>query len=122
MKFEIDHSNLNVLDLEKSLTFYKKALGIVETRRKETDTFTLVFLNDSASNYKIELTYLHGRKDPYDLGDNEIHLCFRTDNYAAAYAMHKEMGCICYENPEMDLYFIEDPDGYWIEIISDDRQ
>ena len=65
----------------------------------------------------LELTYLHDRKEPYDLGDNEFHLCMRTDDFDAAYRRHKEMGCICYENQEMGIYFISDPDGYWTEII-----
>ena len=54
---------------------------------------------------------------PYNLGDNEIHLAFTADDYDAAYAKHKEMGCICFENPKMGIYFISDPDGYWLEII-----
>jgi lactoylglutathione lyase len=44
-------------------------------------------------------------------------LAFETDDYEAAYKLHKEMGCICYENPEMGIYFIVDPDGYWLEIV-----
>lgn len=35
----------------------------------------------------------------------------------AAHAKHKEMGCICFENPAMGIYFINDPDGYWLEIV-----
>ena len=54
---------------------------------------------------------------PYDLGDNEIHLAFRTDNFTAAHKIHQEMGCICYENKNMGIYFIADPDGYWLEIL-----
>ena len=42
---------------------------------------------------------------------------FRTDDFAAAHALHEEMGCICFENPVMGIYFIQDPDGYWLEII-----
>ena len=53
----------------------------------------------------------------YDLGECEFHLAFRTDDFDAAYALHKEMGCICYENPAMGIYFIQDPDGYWLEIV-----
>jgi len=54
---------------------------------------------------------------PYNLGDNEIHLAFRTDNFEAAHRKHQEMGCICYENKNMGIYFIADPDGYWLEIL-----
>ena len=57
------------------------------------------------------------RDKPYDLGDDEFHLAFRTDNFEEAHAPHKEMGCICYEDQRMGIYFIEDPDGYWLEIV-----
>ena len=117
--FKIDHYNINVTDLEKSIEFYQKALGLKEVRRKEAEdgSFTLVFLGDSSSSHKIELTYLRDKEGKYDLGDNESHIAFVTDDYDAAYKLHKEMGCICYENKKMGIYFIEDPDGYWLEII-----
>lgn len=117
MKFTFAHNNLNVLDLEKSLAFYKEALGLVETRRKERSGFTLVFLGDEVTPHKLELTWLKDRTQPYNLGDNEIHLAFQTDDMDAAHAKHEAMGCICYENPGMGIYFISDPDGYWIEIV-----
>jgi lactoylglutathione lyase len=110
---------LNVLNLEKSLDFYKKALGLVEVRRKEAPdgSFILVFLGDGVTSHSLELTWLKDWERPYDLGDNEFHLAFVTDDFEAAYALHAEMGCICYENTEMGIYFIEDPDGYWLEIL-----
>jgi lactoylglutathione lyase len=119
MKFVFSHNNLNVLDLDKSLAFYKKALGLEEVRRKEAadGSFTLVFLGDGTTPHALELTWLKDRKEKYNLGDNEIHLAFTTDDYNAAFALHKEMGCVCYENPGMGIYFIEDPDGYWLEIL-----
>ena len=119
MNFKMAHTNINVLDLEKSLTFYKEALGLDVVRRKEgkDGSFELVFISDSSQNYLIELTWLRDRDTPYDLSDNEIHLAFITDDFEAAHALHAEMGCICYENTDMGLYFIEDPDGYWLEII-----
>jgi lactoylglutathione lyase len=123
MKFTFAHNNLNVLDLEKSLKFYKEALGLVETRRKEASdgSFVLVFLGDGATPHQLELTWLKDRKEPYDLGDNEVHLAFLVDDIEAAYQLHGNMGCICYENKNMGIYFIEDPDGYWLEIISAKR-
>lgn len=119
MTFRIAHNNFNVLNLEKSVEFYQKALGLSEVSRytAEDGSFILVFLGDGATSHKIELTWLRDRKEPYNLGDNEIHLCFETDNYDAAYQTHKDMGCICYENTAMGLYFIADPDGYWLEIV-----
>jgi lactoylglutathione lyase len=119
MKFSFDHNNINVLDLEKSVTFYKEALGFEEVRRKNaTDgSFTLVFLGDESTGHRLELTWIKDRTEPYDLGDNEIHLAVVADDFNAAYEYHKEMGCICYENKAMGIYFINDPDDYWIEII-----
>jgi lactoylglutathione lyase len=119
MKFLAVHENLNVLDLEKSLDFYREALGLLVRRRiaPTHGSFEIAFLSDGESGFELELTWLKDRNEPYDLGDNEFHLAFRTDDFEAAYKKHGEMGCICYENPEMGIYFISDPDGYWLEII-----
>jgi lactoylglutathione lyase len=123
MKFKMVHNNFNVLDLEKSLKFYKEALGLVEIKRKGPDTgeFILVFLGDERTEHQLELTWLRDRKEAYDLGDNEIHLAFRVDDYELAYEKHREMGCIVYENKPMGIYFIADPDGYWLEILPEKR-
>ncbi|THB80240.1 MAG: lactoylglutathione lyase [Desulfobacteraceae bacterium] len=119
MKFTIDHFNINVLDLEKSLVFYDKALGLKEARRKtaEDGSYIIVYLTDDTGVGKIELTWLKAMDRPYDLGDEEFHIAFIASDYDAAYKLHKEMDCICYENPDMGIYFINDPDGYWLEII-----
>jgi lactoylglutathione lyase len=119
MKFTIDHFNINVLDLEKSLTFYNKALGLEEIRRKEAKdgSYVIVFLGDGSTDNKIELTWLKAMDRPYDLGDEEFHIAFKTSGFDAAYTLHKKMDCICYENKDMGIYFIKDPDGYWLEIV-----
>lgn len=119
MKFTIDHFNINVLNLEKSIAFYEKALGLKELRRKTaTDgSYIIVFLTDSQSVNKLELTWLKDRSEPYDLGDEEFHIAFKTDDFDTAHALHEKMGCICYENKEMGIYFINDPDGYWLEVV-----
>lgn len=119
MKFVIDHNNFNVLDLEKSLAFYKEALGFEEVRRHTAadGSFILVFLGDNTTPHKLELTWLRDRKEPYNLGENEFHLAVRVNDFDAAYELHKNMGCICYENKAMGIYFINDPDNYWIEIL-----
>ncbi len=119
MRFAFAHNNINVLHLQKSLIFYKSALGLEEVRRHEAKdgSFVLVYLGDGRSAHRLELTWLRDRQEPYDLGDNEIHLAFTVDDHVAAHSHHEEMGVICYENPSMGIYFIEDPDGYWLEII-----
>jgi lactoylglutathione lyase len=123
MKFTFAHNNINVLDLEKSLAFYKSTLGLEEVRRHKAKdgSFVLVFLGDGRTPHRLEITWLRDRREAYDLGDNEMHLAFTVDDYDAAYANHKKLGVICYENPAMGIYFIEDPDGYWLEVIPEKR-
>jgi len=119
MKFKLVHTNINVFDLEKSIAFYQKALGMDVANRMKADdgSFELVFMKDSITENLIELTWLRDQEKPYNLGDNEMHIAFVVDDFDAAHAHHSEMGCICYENHSMGLYFIEDPDGYWLEVI-----
>ena len=117
MHFTFAHNNINVFDLNKSLEFYKEALGLKEHHRMELPGFTLVYLTDGTTDFELELTYLDARTEPYNLGEKEFHLALHTDDYAAAHALHTEMGIICYENAEMGIYFVEDPDGYWIEVL-----
>lgn len=115
-----DHFNINVTNLEKSIEFYNKALGLKEVKRKEAEdgSFTLVYLSDNTTHFTIELTYLRDHKGPYELGDNESHICLRVDgDYDKIREYHRQMGCICYENEKMGLYFIHDPDDYWIEVL-----
>ena len=117
---KFDHYNINVQDLEKSLAFYQKALGLAEKRRKnaEDGSYILVYLGDAYTDFLLELTWLRDWEGSYELGDNEMHMCIRADgDYDQIRAYHKEMGCVCYENEKMGIYFIEDPDGYWIEVL-----
>ena len=117
MNFRMIHENYNVADLEKSMAFYEKALGLREKRRINGDGFIIVYLGDRSSDFELELTWLEEHPENYDLGETEFHLAFRTDDYEAAHKLHEEMGCICYENTAMGIYFITDPDGYWLEIV-----
>lgn len=119
MKFAFEHNNLNVLNLDASIEFYEKALGFKEIKRysPKDGSFILVYLGDGITSHQLELTWLKDRIEPYDLGDNEFHIALTVDDFDAAYEHHKTMGCICYENKAMGIYFINDPDEYWIEIL-----
>lgn len=119
MNFKFVHNNLNVLDLEKSLAFYDKALGLKEVKRLEDEegAFILVYLGDQSTTHTLELTWLRDRETPYNLGENEFHLAFEVDDYQGALAKHCEMGCVCFENEAMGIYFIVDPDNYWLEVV-----
>lgn len=119
MKFKMVHENYNVFDLKKSIDFYDKALGLKEVRRKEAKdgSYIIVYLSNENSDFLLELTWLRDMDRAYNLGDCEFHLAFETDDYEAAYKKHEDMGCICFENTKMGIYFITDPDGYWLEIV-----
>jgi len=119
MGFKFLHNNFNVRDLDRSLKFYDEALGLKEVARFSAPdgSFTIVYLGDGRTSHQLELTWLRDHTEPYDLGENEFHLALEADDYDAAHEKHKAMGCICFENPQMGIYFIEDPDGYWIEIL-----
>lgn len=119
MAFLFNHFNFNVLNLQKSIAFYQEAFGLTVQSEKEAadGSFRLVFLGDGKTDFRLELTWLRDRTEPYNLGDLEYHLALRADDYDSAHQKHQEMGAICYENPAMGIYFVTDPDGYWIEVI-----
>ena len=123
MRFRMVHENYNVVDLEKSLAFYEKALGLKEVRRKtpEDGSFIIVYVANEYADFELELTWLRDHPQKYDIGEEEFHLAFRVDDFEAAHKLHEEMGCICFENHSMGIYFIQDPDGYWLEVIPERR-
>ena len=112
MKFKMVHENYNVKDLDASLKFYEEALGLTERRRivSEDGSFIIVYVGNETTPFELELTWLKDHPQAYDIGEEELHLAFHVDDYEG-------MGCICFENPSMGIYFIQDPDGYWLEII-----
>ena len=119
MKFKMVHENYNVQDLQRSLDFYEKALDLHEVRRKTAadGSFIIVYVANDEADFELELTWLKDHPEKYDIGEEEFHLAFRVDDFEAAHKKHEEMGCICMENPKMGIYFIMDPDGYWLEIL-----
>ena len=119
MKFKCIQCNINITDINKSVAFYQKALGLKVERTKEANdgSFILTYLGDGLSNFQIELTWLRDHPQAYELGENESHICFVVDDYEAYHQLHQDMGCICFENEAMGLYFIHDPDDYWLEIV-----
>lgn len=119
MEFRFDHFNFNVLDLNKSIEFYKEAFGMVQLSEinAEDGSFKIVFMGDQKTGFRLELTWLRERTEPYNLGDLEYHLAIRTDDFEGAFKKHQEMGIVCFENPSMGVYFVNDPDGYWIEVF-----
>ena len=121
--FAFNHFNFNVFDLDRSLRFYDEAFGLKPVREKTASdgSFRLVYLGDGKTDFTLELTYLTDRTEPYDLGEQEFHLAFTVEDMEKAHALHERMGCICFENHAMGIYFVEDPDGYWLEVLPTKR-
>jgi lactoylglutathione lyase len=119
MKAKMIHMNIHVLDAEKSLAFYEKALGLVQVRRVnvEDGSWGLIYLANDTLDFELELTWNQGRTEPYNNSDGDIHLAFKVPDFEEAHTLHEEMDCIVFENQEMGIYFITDPDGFWLEII-----
>ncbi|MBQ6111148.1 MAG: VOC family protein, partial [Synergistaceae bacterium] len=93
MKFKMVHENYNVQDLDRSLAFYKEALGLTEKRRK-TDpdgSFIIVYIGNDESEFELELTWLRDHPQKYDIGEEEFHLAFHVDDFDAAHALHEKM-------------------------------
>ena len=122
MKFKMVHENYNVQDLKRSLDFYEAALGLKEKRRKTAadGSFIIVYVGNEETDFELELTWLRDHPEKYDIGEEEFHLAFKVEDFDEAHALHEKMGCICFENHSMGIYFIQDPDGYWgywLEVI-----
>lgn len=120
IKSHFDHFNINVTDLDRSIDFYDKALGLKPCGGITPDhgEFKIVYLSSVDGSFKLELTWLKDKEGAYELGDNESHLCLRVEgDYEKIREYHRANGWVCYENRDMGLYFINDPDDYWIEVL-----
>ncbi|MGM9539490.1 VOC family protein [Anaerovibrio sp.] len=119
MAYRMLHNCIKVRDLQRSLEFYAKALHLHEKRRVQCGQVTLVYLGDEAgSAHELELNYRPEHRDTaYDLGENPVHFAFVADDYEASLAEHRRLGCIAMESAANHIYFVQDPDGYMIEII-----
>lgn len=119
MKAKMAHECIHVLDLDKSLAFYEKALGLTVQHRMgpEDGSWENVFIGNDETDFQMELTWNRGRIEPYNNGGRDTHLAFEVDDIEAFRAAHEKMGCIRFVNDKMGIYFIEDPDGCWLEIV-----
>ena len=125
--FKFLHTMIRVKDLDKSLDFYTRLLGMKELRKKDfpTGKFTLAFVGygDEANNTVIELTHNWDQAEPYALGDGFGHLALGVkDIYATCEKLAQENVAIPRPPGPMNhggsvIAFIEDPDGYKIELI-----
>ncbi|MFQ5700281.1 MAG: VOC family protein [Acidobacteriota bacterium] len=117
---KLAHTMIRVRDLDATLAFYKDLIGLREVRRKTIgDEATLVFLTDEKGAYELELTHNRDGRD-YTRGDQFGHLAFHTRDLEGVIRDVERRG-LSYRRsrPEMSsrYIFIQDPDGYDIEIL-----
>lgn len=119
------HSMIRVLDEARSLAFYKTAFGLDIVERLDFESFTLVYLANAEASFELELTINKGREEPYDRGNGYGHLAVSVDDVNAEHARFTEAGL----NPRKlvdfapageviaRFFFVQDPDGYEIEVL-----
>ncbi|MEK1888195.1 MAG: VOC family protein [Phyllobacterium sp.] len=119
------HSMIRVLDEEKSKSFYKSAFGLDVADRLDFDTFTLLYLRNEETPFELELTINKGRTEPYNLGDGYGHLALSVDDLDAIHTRlkgldYKVRDIVEFKRDETMIarfFFVEDPDGYKIEVL-----
>lgn len=119
------HSMIRVLDEDRSTAFYRTAFGLETADRFAFDGFTLVYLRSPTSPFELELTINSGRTEPYALGDGYGHIAVAVDDLAAEHARVAAAGLS--PGPMRDMqhegrplarfFFLQDPDGYRIEVL-----
>ncbi len=118
------HCNHSVRDIDRSCRFYKEQFGLDVMRELSAydGALRLAFLGNPQSDFRLELTWQREHPEPYDLGEKEFHVAFYTDAYDALLRKHRAAGIVISEEPELRLYFVEDPDGYHVEVVELPRE
>ncbi|SJM27867.1 VOC family protein [Mesorhizobium delmotii] len=119
------HTMIRVLDEDQSIKFYRKAFGLYVAERLDFDTFTLVYLSNAEAEFEVELTVNKGREEPYALGDGYGHLAVSVADLDSEHDRLGALGLAPKKIVEFNrdgallarFFFIEDPDGYKIEVL-----
>ncbi|WP_107989147.1 VOC family protein [Breoghania corrubedonensis] len=119
------HMMIRALDEGRSVAFYNKAFGLGIADRYDFDDFTLVYLRNAEADFEVELTINKDRGEPYDLGDGYGHIAFCVEDLDAEHARFKANGIVPRDIKELHhdgalmarFFFVEDPDGYKIEVL-----
>jgi lactoylglutathione lyase len=119
------HMMVRVLDLDRSIAFYRTALGLKVADRYDFDGFTLVYLRNAEADFEVELTLNQGRAEPYSHGESYGHIAFCVDDLDAEHRRLSEAGIAPTPIKELHrdgglmarFFFIQDPDGYKIEVL-----
>jgi len=116
---------IRVLDEARSVAFYDNVFGLKAADRLDFETFTLVYLSSSESEFEVELTINKGRSEPYSIGDGYGHLAVSVSDLDAEHQRLSDAGVepgriIDFSHNGGLLarfFFVTDPDGYRIEIL-----
>ena len=127
MNYKFVHSCIRVLDLEKSIDFYKNALNLKIARERDFPEyeFTLIYMKSPESDFEIELTYNYDQEEPNTIGNGYSHIAATVEDIKTAHKKHAELGYEVSELKSLDqeaeggYYFLSDPDGYRIEVIQE---
>ena len=119
------HMMVRVNEEARSVDFYRKAFGLEISERVDFPDFTLIYMKGTQSPFEVELTVNKGRAEPYSLGDGYGHMAFVVEDLAAEHARMKSAGLAPKDIKQMahdgkpfgTFFFIEDPDGYKIEVL-----
>ena len=119
------HSMIRVLEEDRSVDFYRRALNMRIADRFEFENFTLVYLLGDTGEFELELTINHGRTEPYALGDGYGHIACAVDDLDAEHARVTAAGLAPTPVREFHrdgalmakFFFLQDPDGYRIEVL-----
>ena len=116
---------IRVLEEARSVDFYRKAFALDIADRLDFDSFTLVYLRNAENDFELELTINKDRDKPYDLGDGYGHIAFCVDDLDTEHARFVDLGFKPRDIVEFKrdgallarFFFVEDPDGYKIEML-----
>lgn len=119
------HSMIRVLDEARSVDFYARAFGLKVADRLDFETFTLIYLSNAENTFELELTINKDRSEPYELGDGYGHAAFVVDDLDAEHVRFEQAGfsprkLVDFKNGDVPIarfFFVQDPDGYQIEVI-----
>jgi lactoylglutathione lyase len=119
------HTMIRVRDLDASLRFYDTAFQLTPADRYDFDGFSLVYLRNPEADFEIELTWNHGREEPYTHGDGYGHVAVVVDDLVAEHQRFTERGLNPLPIKEFHregslmakFFFVLDPDGYKIEVL-----
>ena len=119
------HMMIRVMDEARSVDFYAKCFSLVVAERRDWPDFSLTYMKNAENDFELELTVNKGRSEPYQPGTGYGHLAFVADNLEAEHARIAALGFAPKDIKEMShegqpfgrFFFIEDPDGYKIEVL-----